>query len=259
MKKHLSFVTIALAAALPATSVFAGDNHGKHEGKHDIHWSYHGPGKPENWHKLDEANTACKLSKEQSPIDIKAASAEKAPLPALAFGYNDGAVEIVNNGHTVQVNPANGGTLKIGADEFKFLQFHFHTPSEEKINGKAYPLVAHLVHKNEAGKLAVVAVLFKTGKENEALAPVFSSLPAKEGETSKLDSLNIRGFLPEKQQYFAFMGSLTTPPCSDGVRWHVMPTTVEISKSQLNAFKKLYKMNARPVQALNGRKIQLSQ
>jgi carbonic anhydrase len=154
------------------------------------------------------------------------------------------------------VNLPAAGSATLDGVEYKLLQFHFHTPSEEKIDGKSYPLVAHLVHKNAEGQLAVVAVLFKAGKENAALKPVFDHLPAKEGETRKLDvAVDAADLLPANRAYYAFTGSLTTPPCSEEVRWQVLKTPVELSSSQLAAFRKLYRMNARPVQPLNGRKV----
>jgi carbonic anhydrase len=168
--------------------------------------------------------------------------------------------EIVNNGHTIQVNPASGGSIKLPDGEYKLLQFHFHTPSEEKIHGKNFPLVMHLVHKNDAGKLAVVAVLFKEGKENTALKPIFDNMPAKEGEKKTLnENFNAETLLPTRHGYYKYEGSLTTPPCSEEVHWQILKAETHISKEQLAAFKKLYPMNARPVQPLNDRTVQVSE
>ncbi|MFZ6676004.1 carbonic anhydrase [Undibacterium sp. Xuan67W] len=224
------------------------------------HWSYTGSHDARHWAELDQNFATCKLGKVQSPINILTKSAEKAALPAIGFAYSAGAAEVINNGHTIQVNLPAAGKASFDGVDYQLLQFHFHTPSEERINGKAYPLVAHLVHKNVDGKLAVVAVLFKLGKENTALKSVFNTLPAKEGDKTALDGmLNPSDMLPADATYYAFMGSLTTPPCSEEVRWQVLKTPVEISKTQLAQFKKLYRMNARPVQPLNGRKVQVSQ
>lgn len=249
-KTALSLVAIGLLAALPAWA--EGPAH---------HWSYQGKEGPKQWGELEPDFKTCKIGRHQSPINIESAKAEKsADLKPIGFGYSAGAAEVVNNGHTVQVNLPAGGSAKIGSDDFKLLQFHFHTPSEEQIDGKNYPLVAHLVHKNGQGQLAVVAVLFKPGKENAALKPVFDNLPAKSGETRKLDAnLDAASLLPADKAYYAFTGSLTTPPCSEEVRWQVLKTPVEISDAQLAQFRKLYKMNARPVQPLNDRKVQVSQ
>ncbi|OWW18306.1 hypothetical protein AYR66_01650 [Noviherbaspirillum denitrificans] len=191
-------------------------------------------------------------------IDIAAIGAKKAELPALAFSYTPTAAEVVNNGHTIQVNLAEGGTLTLDGVPYKLLQFHFHTPSEERINGKSYPLVAHLVHKSAEGKLAVVGVMIKEGKINTALKEVFDNLSNAEGEKKALNGdLKIADMLPSGG-YYKYTGSLTTPPCSEGVRWQVMKQPIEASKDQIKAFQKLYKMNARPVQPLNGRKLEQS-
>jgi len=247
MKLNLLFAAAACAVAA-ASSVHATT---------PVHWSYRGHTDAMHWAELDEGFQTCKLGKNQSPIDIVTkktqASADAKPI---AFAYTAGAAEIANNGHTIQVNLPAGGTVSLDGVDYKLLQFHFHTPSEEKINGKNYPLVAHLVHRNEEGRLAVVAVLFKLGKENAALKPVFAQLPAKEGETRKIDAgFDAAQLLPATRGYYAFTGSLTTPPCSEEVRWQVMKTPVELSPAQLASFRKLYPMNARPVQPLNGRKV----
>ena len=221
------------------------------------HWSYKGRDSAAHWAELDESFKLCKLGKQQSPINVVTRAVEKAPgAKPLGFAYTADAGEVVNNGHTIQVNLPAAGSITLDGVEYKLVQFHFHTPSEEKIDGKAYPLVAHLVHKSADGQLVVVAVLFKAGRENAALKPVFDHLPAKEGETLKLDAaINPADLLPADRGYYAFMGSLTTPPCSEEVHWQVLKTPVELSGSQLAAFRKLYRMNARPVQPLNDRKI----
>jgi carbonic anhydrase len=158
----------------------------------------------------------------------------------------------------VQVNLEQGGTVHLESGDYKLVQFHFHTPSEEKVNGKRYPLVAHLVHKNDAGELAVVAVLFKEGHPNAALKEVFGELPAAAGEKHALGApIDVASALPAHHAYYAYTGSLTTPPCSEGVRWQVLKEPVEVSKQQLAAFHKLYTMNARPVQPLNGRVVKV--
>jgi carbonic anhydrase len=138
---------------------------------------------------------------------------------------------------------------------YALLQFHFHTPSEETIAGMAMPMVAHLVHKSVEGQLAVVAVLFKEGTENPALANVFVALPAEGGTHRLTNRFDPSRILPDKRGYYAFEGSLTTPPCSENVRWQVLKEPLEVSGEQLAAFRKLYPMNARPTQPLNGREV----
>ena len=257
VKLIVSGVALAMLSLSTASLAATGKAHEKHDAHAAPHWTYSGPTGAAKWGDMQADFATCKLGKEQSPIDIKGAA--KADLAPIEFGYKQSAAEVVNNGHTIQVNLKDGGMIKLGSGSYKLLQFHFHTPSEEKVNGKAYPMVAHLVHKSDAGELAVVAVLFKNGKKNRALTEVFSTMPTKADAAADLPGgLNAADFLPEKQGYYAFVGSLTTPPCSEGVRWQVLKDPVELSQGQLNGFKRLYPMNARPVQPLNGRKLQES-
>jgi len=242
----LKYLTSA-ALLCAAMSAHAGDAHAPH-------WEYRGAAGPQAWGALDASFTGCKLGHEQSPIDIH--GARKGHLAPLALDYHATPADIVNNGHTVQVNLADAGALTLDGVPYQLVQFHFHTPSEEKIDGKNYPLVAHLVHRDAQGQLAVVAVLFKVGKENAALKPVFTQLPPKEGDKRALDGgFDATTLLPDARGYYAFAGSLTTPPCSEEVRWQVLKTPVELSAAQLKSFRKLFPMNARPVQPLNGRTV----
>ena len=245
MKSNLLFAACAIAAAFSAHAA------------PPVHWSYSGHTDAKHWAELDEGFGTCKLGKHQSPIDIVTKKAQAAAdAKPIGFAYTAGAAEIVNNGHTIQVNLPAGGSVSLDGVDYQLLQFHFHTPSEEKIDGRNFPLVAHLVHRNAQGQLAVVAVLFKLGKENAALKPVFAQLPGKEGEKRAIDGgFDPAQLLPAARGYYAFSGSLTTPPCSEEVRWQVMKTPVELSSAQLASFRKLYKMNARPVQPLNDRTV----
>jgi carbonic anhydrase len=245
----MKLYTTLLAAGLLATSFAV---------QAAPHWEYEGHGGTEHWGDLDPAFKTCKAGKEQSPIDIHSAK-KSTDLKPITFNYTAGPAEIVNNGHTIQVNLANGGSIKLGNDEYKLLQFHFHTPSEELINGKSFPLVAHLVHKSAEGKLAVVAVLFNLGEENVVLRDIFRGMPEQANASVQLGaSFDASQLLPKDQAYYAFKGSLTTPPCSEGVRWQVLKNTQTISNEQFAAFKGLYPLNARPVQPLHGRKVQSS-
>ena len=220
------------------------------------HWTYQGKAGTGQWANLEADYAVCGTGQRQSPINIETRKVTGTTAQAIGLSYAPANAEVVNNGHTIQVEPANGGTLTIDGVEYKLAQFHFHTPSEEKIDGKSYPLVAHLVHKSAEGKLAVIAVLFRTGKSNATLRPVFARLPAKAGDKHALNgTINVGDLLPAKRDNYTFIGSLTTPPCSEDVRWVVMKTPVSISSAQLAAFRKLYRMNARPVQAVNGREV----
>ncbi|MEX8517628.1 MAG: carbonic anhydrase [Leptothrix sp. (in: b-proteobacteria)] len=231
---------------------------GAHAEGHGPHWQYKGEHNPAHWAELDPAFEACAHGNRQTPIDIRAT--EKVALPALEFAYSSATPRIVNNGHTVQVNLPAGQTLTVGEQSYELLQFHFHTPSEEAINGKRKPLVAHFVHKNAAGQLGVVAVLFDFGASNAAFAPVFEHLPAKAGETITVEdlTLDLAALLPADKGYYNFEGSLTTPPCSEGVNWMVLKTPVKLSALQIKSFRRIFNSNARPIQPGNGRPIKES-
>jgi carbonic anhydrase len=241
----------ALSAALLSGGAFAADT--------AAHWSYEGTHGPRNWGSLQSGYSACKLGHQQSPIDIR--QTRKADLPALAFAYQASPLKVIDNGHTIQVNYAPGSSVTIGGERYDLLQFHFHTPSEERIKGRSYPLVAHLVHKNAEGKLAVVAVLFRKGAGNPLIQTVWDALPQEKGQQQEPAGVNIdlASLLPQAQGYYNFPGSLTTPPCSEEVNWFVLKQPVELSDAQLKRFTQLYKHNARPVQPLNGRTVLESQ
>lgn len=266
MKRLLLSLLLAAVVVPPSQ---AGD--GK-EAAHDVHrppspgafynprevlWSYDGETGPTKWADIDPKFRACKTGKLQSPINIDTRSIEKGVLKPLLFSYQAGPADIENNGHTIQVNLAGSGTARFDNLEHRLVQFHFHTPSEEKIDGMAQHMVAHLVHRAGDTRFAVVAVLFRLGKENKALKPVFENLPARAGLRTQIPELNPADFLPADPTYFAYNGSLTTPPCTEEVKWYVLKTPVDISYRQLAAFKALYKMNARPTQPLNGRRVQM--
>ncbi|MDR6840150.1 carbonic anhydrase [Pseudoxanthomonas sacheonensis] len=220
------------------------------------HWGYQGEHAPEHWAEMDPGFETCALGQMQSPIDIH--DAHLADLPKIGFDYHAGPAEAVNNGHTIMVNLPDSGGIDIGGTHYALVQFHFHTPSEEKIDGEAYPMEAHFVHKDAEGHLAVVAVMLKEGSENAALEEIFDTLPAAEGDKHALGALDPAALLPTQRGYYAYTGSLTTPPCSEGVRWQVLKQPIEVSESQIEALRELYPANARPVQPLNGREVQES-
>jgi len=221
------------------------------------HWTYEGDTGASHWHSLGfpAAN-----GKEQSPIDIISTAVKDIDLPKLDINYEDETASILNNGHTIQVNwPA--GEIKIGEKEYELLQFHFHSPSEHTMDGKSYPLEMHLVHKEKnAAVLAVIAVFFqeKEGANNKFLDQFWDQLPAEiqtEGKPPKnigeLDSYDLELCL---QKYYRYNGSLTTPPCSEGVIWTLLEKPDDCSPEQIAAFKKCVKENNnRPVQPLNDR------
>ena len=216
------------------------------------HWSYEGVGGPAQWGDLDSANKACSLGSQQSPIDIEATV--KSQLPALKISWGKSADTIVNNGHTIQLNFAEGSTLKVGDATYKLVQVHFHRPSEHLVGGKNFPMEAHFVHRADSGGLAVVGVLLAEGKANATFGKIIATMPAKEGPEVKADSsINPHGLLPTKLGYYRYSGSLTTPPCSETVEWLLLTTPLQVAASDVTSFAKLYPMNARPVQKDNRR------
>src|SRR6185369_17279229 len=216
------------------------------------HWSYEGSGGPAKWGDLDAANKACSLGSQQSPIDI--GPTIKSQLPALKLSWGKTADTIVNNGHTIQLNFAEGSTLKLGDTTYKLLQVHFHRPSEHLIGGKSFPMEAHFVHRADAGGLAVVGVMFSEGKPNGTFGKIIATMPAKEGPAVKADAaINPNGLLPAKLGYYRYPGSLTTPPCSEVVEWLVLTDPIQVAASDVAGFAKLYPMNARPAQKDNRR------
>ena len=217
-------------------------------------WTYSGEEGPHNWAKLSPDNAACN-GKNQSPINLTGFI--EADLKPIDFTYQPGGSEILNNGHTVQVNYAEGSSIGVDGIRFNLKQFHFHAPSENQINGKSYPMECHLVHADKEGNLAVVAIMFIEGKENNILDQAWSHMPNKSGDKQALPSpVAAEGLLPSKRDYYRFNGSLTTPPCSEGVRWLVMKEPVSASKQQIQAFAHvMHHPNNRPVQPTNARPV----
>jgi carbonic anhydrase len=247
--------TLALTAAF-----FLGTGGVVLAGEGAAHWSYQGATGPSKWGTMEHEFATCKLGKYQSPIDIEEQGVKKADLAPIRFDYKPSALKIIDNGHTVQVNYARGSTITVGGKTYELVQFHFHRPSEEKINGKTFDMVVHLVHKNSEGKLAVVAVLVKNGSANPLIDTLWKNLPAAKDKERVVEGTRIDAgeLLPADKAYYTFAGSLTTPPCSEEVTWYVLKSPVEFSTNEIQRFAKLYPMNARPVQPLNGRVIEAS-
>ena len=218
------------------------------------HWSYEGAEGPENWGGLSADFKTCSIGLEQAPIDL--AHAIRAETGPVAPSFPSMPLTIVNNGHTVQVNCAPGGNSMIAGEAFDLLQFHFHHPSEHLVAGKTFDMELHFVHKSTAGKLAVLGVLIQQGAENTALAPIWAALPEQAGDPVPVGTMiDPAALLPAQRQFFRYHGSLTTPPCSEGVLWTVFEQPIEASSEQIAKFAALFPVNARPVQALNDRKL----
>ena len=223
----------------------------------DVHWGYTGDIGPEHWAELAAENKACAVGTRQSPIDIREGVA--VALEPIAFDYRASGFSVLDNGHTVQVNVAAGNGITVMGKRYELVQFHFHRPSEERVNGRQFDMVVHLVHKDAEGKLAVLAVLLERGPDNKpqpVIQTVWANLPLEKGEALPAQvEIDPAQLLPAERGYYTYMGSLTTPPCSEGVLWMVMRTPVSVSPEQIGIFSRLYPMNARPVQAASGRLI----
>lgn len=223
----------------------------------DRHWSYSGDSGPEAWASLDPANALCRNGKRQSPIDIR--DGIKVDQEALGIDYQPSYFRIIDNGHTIQVSYGPGSRLSVMGRSYELLQFHFHRPSEERIDGRAFDMVVHLVHKDLEGHLAVLAVLLKEGRPNPLIQTLWNNLPLERNQDyAPKASIQIADVLPANLDYYAYMGSLTTPPCSEGVLWLVLKQPVEVSREQIAIFSRFYTNNARPVQAANDRVIKES-
>ncbi len=221
------------------------------------HWAYEGPGGPDHWAQLKSEFNACAVGQRQSPIAIDDSTTLQGPAEPIGFDYHPSEGNVVHNGHTIQVDLAPGNAIAVRDSTYQLLQFHFHHPAEEKVNGQSFAMVAHLVHKNAEGQLAVVAVLMTPGAANPAIDTVWTYMPVDKGDRVKLPAgaLNLPDLLPKDQRYYQFMGSLTTPPCTEGVLWMVLKTPVTLSPAQIRLFGQLFPHNARPVQPVNGRPV----
>jgi carbonic anhydrase len=224
---------------------------------HAAHWSYGGAGGPEQWGAMKSEFSTCSTGSRQSPIDIR--SGVRVDLEPIQFDYRPSGFRVIDNGHTIQVNVGGGNSIEVQGRRYDLVQFHFHRPSEERIDGRQFDMVAHLVHKDPEGRLAVVAVLLDRGSAHPLVQTIWNNLPLEKGEeVAAKAALDMNHLLPADRRYYTYMGSLTTPPCSEGVLWMVMQQPVPIATDQINVFSRLYPMNARPVQSAAGRLIKQS-
>ena len=228
-------------------------------------WEYAGPTGPDHWSGLDPAYAACN-GKQQSPVDIE--NPQKADLPALRFESHSGPLKgLTNNGYTIRVNyhdaPGTGNFMWVGDERYQLVQFHFHRPSEETLHGKASAMVAHLMYRSSDGKVLGVAVLLNAGKPNSTVQQIWDHMPMTESKVLADYSheeqevpgvmINPAGLLPNTLGYYTYMGSVTAPPCTEGVAWYILKTPMELSAAQIKAFAKLYPRDVRAAQPLNGR------
>lgn len=242
MKRHL--ITAFLLTI--ASGAYAASSH--------THWGYSGAVGPANWATLSPEFATCASGKNQSPIDIQ--KGYQAILDRVEFRYRAGARDIVNNGHTIQVNFEPGSSLVIGKHVYELKQMHFHTPSENRIEGQSFPMEAHLVHTDTQGNIAVVAVLFRTAYwPNDVVGTLWEQMPMKRGQKYRLqEQLSAEDLLPSSKHHYQFNGSLTTPPCSEGVTWILLKQPEDVTESQVEKLLQAVKhANNRPVQPLNAR------
>lgn len=221
-----------------------------------IEWSYQGEGGPANWDKLRGDYATCGAGRRQSPIDIR--DGIKVDLEKIAFDYKPSHFRITDTGHTIQVDVGEGSSIRVMEREFQLVQFHFHRPAEERIGGKGFDMVVHFVHKDFDGKLAVVAVLLERGSEQPLIQTLWNNMPLERGHSVEPATIiDLTQLLPppEQRAYYTYMGSLTTPPCSEDVLWMVFRQPLQVSPQQISIFSRLYANNARPVQPANGRLI----
>ncbi len=239
-------VSFVCAGVLIAGSALAGS--------HGAHWGYTGTESAKYWGDLSPEYSMCKEGRNQSPVNIE--KTIEASLPPLVLQYEQTAVDMVDNGHTVQVNYAAGSTLTVRGHTFNLVQFHFHTPSENAVDGKLFPMEAHLVHADNEGNLAVLGVFFDEGASNPLLDKLWPNMPTKAGQKVTLPEMNfnVQEMLPTDLSYYHFNGSLTTPPCTQGVYWFVLKTPASVSKEQYTKFHDIIGSdNNRPLQPRNAR------
>ena len=233
-------VMIALAAA-----VFAAE-----------HWTYSGGEGPEHWASIDSDFALCSAGRQQSPIDLSGAAQRDVANPQTAYTATD--ARIVNNGHTIQVELRAGSSLILDGVTYQLIQFHFHSPSEHTIGGQSFPVEVHLVHRSDSGALAVIGVLVSGGTGNDALASLIAAMPTKAGKEARLSApFDPTVLLPLDRRAYRYAGSLTTPPCSEGVSWVVMANPIQASGPQIAALARVLQGNSRPPQPGNGREIVL--
>ncbi len=211
-------------------------------------WDYGESKGPSHWGELEPEFAPCKNGHRQSPIDIR--SPQKADLPSIQFDYKPSSLHIIDNGHTVMINYGPGSSITVGGKKYALKQFHFHRPSEETIDGKGYEMVVHLVHADQQGNLAVVAVLLQKGEDNFLVRELWKDVPKEKEKEEDLGSvqIDVAGLVPANRGYYTYQGSLTTPPCSENVTWFVLKHPMTVSTAEIEQFSNLYRHDARPTQ-----------
>ncbi len=264
-------VLVCIMAALSLASCSGSETASKgHGDRHGAHWGYEAGNGPDQWGSMDPAWSLCAEGRGQSPIDL--ANATEFELPASEIHTPSkqevevlnqaGVIGALDNGHTIQINSKTGETLSVGDKTYALVQFHFHAPSEHTVDGPHFPMEMHFVHQAQDGALAVVGVLIAEGPENPGIVPLWEQLAAAPGTRTMIRipaGFAEHVFSGEATRIYHYDGSLTTPPCSEGVQWYVRKTPTQLSKDQIAAFTAIYDHNNRPVQALNDRTLSLDE
>ncbi|WP_432361596.1 carbonic anhydrase [Sporosarcina sp. UB5] len=263
----MSFLVLTLAACSTTSPDVAKNDATNKEGEEKksneqqtAHWSYEGETGPEHWGNLSPDFAACTSGQEQSPINIVTEQAiDDEKITDLAITYKPTTVSLSNNGHTIQATPSNlDNSIVVDNKEYKLAQFHFHTPSEHQFNGQYFDMEVHFVHKDENNKLAVLGLMIKEGAANPHLEKAWNVIPTEETteDVNLTEPIDLMSLLPLDKDSFRYNGSLTTPPCSEAVKWVVLETPIEMSKEQIDTFRNIFPdNNNRPVQPLNQREV----
>lgn len=250
MKKTMITIASIFLLNAASTALHAGNETQKN-------WSYEGATDPQHWAELSPDNIACGKGKNQSPINIDTNATTDIKQEPIKLNYSMLVADrIKNTGHSIQVDMRSGGSVTLDGEEFELKQLHFHTPSENTVNGKHFPMETHFVHQNDKGDLAVLAMMFIPGKEDATLSNLWKKMPANVGDSTRLTASDLKSIETDSRfsNYYRYNGSLTTPPCTEGVRWVVMKTPMTVSQGQVQALQQALKhSNNRPVQKLNAR------
>lgn len=249
-------ITSALFVATISTIVLSSSPSLTEENKPE--WGYGGASNPSRWSEVSAEFEACESGRDQSPIDIGIVEEEEST--EIEFDFQPSAGEVIDNGHTIEVGIEPGNTVSLNEKIYELVQFHFHTPSEHTVENKSSAMELHFVHQNEAGKLAVVGVMIDSGEENEIISGIWNAIPNgnKSANSSTEIDIDIAKLLPKDKTFVSYPGSLTTPPCSEEVSWNLILEPIELSAEQIETFENIYPFNARPIQPLNGRSVNLN-
>lgn len=251
-------VTLQLAACGPAdteTSMNRDTTPESTSATREASWSYTGETGPENWGDLSPEYATCETGEAQSPVDVVTNQATEADLPPLQFDYGSAELSVVDTGHSYEASPAGEHTLSVGGDSYRLVQFHEHTPGEHEVDGESFPMEVHFVHQDDAGERAVVGVMIREGAENRAWADLVAAV---EGGAGSFSTDDLASLLPSGRAYYTYPGSLTTPPCTEGVRWILLEEPVAVSAGQLAPFREAHGETNRPLQPLNDRVVRYS-